>query len=731
MVKPNSSPKNTHETLEGELERVIFTADDGDFAVVVLKTEDGLQTAAGNLEPLDKGTYLRLHGHWTTHPKFGQQFRADWSEQTTPTTLEGLRKYLGSGIFPGIGTEMAKRMVATFGDRTLEALEIGTAELRKVTGIGPKRAEALANYFREGRDKHRVMAELRGFGLNGSQARTVYEEWGAGAVAQVRKDPWGLIDHLRGVGFQTAERIASQLGLPKDSLERGRGLIRHLLKEGAREGHCCVLRDELWSQLENLGLSQETVAAAAAELVAAGRLVENSCQEQVWWYLSGLWQDESGLADNLLRLCRQGLTTGASATQIENAIARAEYHPDESQRAAMECALENSLAVITGGPGTGKTTTLRLLLDIFEASCGGEIRLASPTGRAAKRLQEATGRNSSTLHRLLGFEPHSGKFRHDENNPIEAAMVVVDEASMMDLPLAHALMRAIPNGCRLLLVGDADQLPSVGPGSVLRNLVAAPEIPTVRLAHIHRQEFGSGISAAAHAILEGEVPLTMTGTGGDFFATYRDDPEEAAAMVEKIVCERIPEKYGLDPRRDILVLSPMYKGTLGVDAINQRLGARLNPQPHGDGDSDDADNNSRGLVVGDKVMVVRNDYDREVFNGDTGVVTALQGGGATIEIEGRVHEYSSEEITDLMRAWCVTVHRSQGSEAPAVVIVLGNSHYMMLRRNLLYTAVTRGKQLVTVVASRWALKTAIGNATENRRNGLLGERIAGLVVQVS
>ena len=682
--------------------------------MVVLRNDDGAHTAAGGLDGLEDGAYLRLHGHWTTHPKFGQQFKAEWSERATPTTGEGLQKYLGSGIFPGIGEETAKRIVETFGDRTLEALEAGACELRKVPGIGAKRAESIAGHFQEGRDKHRVMAELRGFGLNASQSRTVYEKWEAGAIDQVRSDPWGLIDHLRGVGFQTAERIAQQLGLPKDSLERARGIIRHLLKEAGREGHCCKKRDELWSQLEALGLAETTVATAAADLIKAGRLVEEKGHNDVWWFLSGLWQDENGLANNLLRLCQQTSTPLAVPAQIENAISRAQYQPDDSQRKAIECAIEQPLAVITGGPGTGKTTTLRLLLDIVESSCGGEILLASPTGRAAKRLQEATGRDASTLHRLLGFDPHTGDFRHNEDEPIEASMVIIDEVSMMDISLAHALLRAIPNGCRLLLVGDADQLPSVGPGSVLRDLVASQTIPTVRLAHIHRQESGSGISAAAHAILENEVPHTMTGTGGDFFATYRDDPDDAAAMVEKVVCERIPEKYGLDPRRDILVLSPMYKGPLGVNAINQRLAKRLNP---------DADVENEDLSVGDKVMIVRNDYDREVFNGDTGIVVDACNDGVSIDVDGRILEYSADELNDLMRAWCVTVHRSQGSEAPAVVIVLANSHYMMLRRNLLYTAVTRGKKLVTIVTSQYALRSAIENATENLRFGLLQERL--------
>ncbi|MDP6941258.1 MAG: ATP-dependent RecD-like DNA helicase [Planctomycetota bacterium] len=721
----DSGPKKGHEALEGLVDSVIFAAEDTGFAVVALSTGDGPVTAAGDLQPIHEGAHLRLHGKWQNHPRFGKQFRAEWSEHSSPTTKAGLERYLGSGAFFGIGPEMARRLVAHFGERTLEALEKGVAELRKVNGVGPKRAEALAENFQEGRDQHRVLAELRGLGLSGSQAKKAYDQWSAGAVERIRKDPWGLIGIIERVGFQTAESMATQIGLPKDCPERARGVILHFLREAAREGHVCLPQDQIWNQLESLGLATETVAGAVAELKSQGRLVLDDgpspppdSGNEKWWYLSGLWQDEVGLAENLHRLQGSGRALLATTAQVESALHRAAYPPDPSQLRAVKMALQEPVSVLTGGPGTGKTTTLRLLLEILDVAGCSTVRLASPTGRAAKRLQEATGRDASTLHRLLGFDPHEGGFRHDEDEPIEAEFVVVDEVSMMDINLAHSLVRALPTNCRLLLVGDADQLPSVGPGSVLRDLVASNAIPATRLELVHRQAAGSGITTAAHDILEGNAPETMTGTGGDFFTTYREDPEEAAAMVERVVCERIPEKYGLDPRRDILVLSPMYKGPLGVDALNERLGARLNPT-QGDEDSIAAN----GLRVGDKVMVVRNDYDREVFNGDTGRVVQTRDGGVVVEMEGKLLEYEVEDLPNLIRSWCVTVHRSQGSEAPAVVVVLGNSHWIMLRRNLLYTGITRGKKLVTVIASRQALRRAIGNDDENSRFCLLQNRL--------
>ncbi|MDP6850538.1 MAG: ATP-dependent RecD-like DNA helicase, partial [Planctomycetota bacterium] len=688
-------------------------------------TEEGLLTAAGDLQPVHEGAHLRLHGKWQNHPRFGKQFRAEWSEHSTPTTEVGLERYLGSGAFFGIGPEMARRLVAHFGDKTLDALEKGARELRKVKGVGPKRAEALAENFQEGRDQHRVLAELRGLGLSGAQAKKAYDQWAAGTVERIRKDPWGLIGVLERVGFHTAEKMAEQIGLPKDCPERARGVILHFLREATREGHVCLPQDSIWNQLEDLGLATETVAGAVAELKTQGRLVLEEgpvpppdSGTGTWWYLSGLWQDVVGLAENLQRIRSGGRGPLATPQQIESALQRAAFPPDESQLRAVRMALEEPVSVLTGGPGTGKTTTLHLLLEILESAGCSKVRLASPTGRAAKRLQEATGRDASTLHRLLGFDPHEGGFRHDEDEPIEASFVVVDEVSMMDVNLAHSLTRALPTHCRLLLVGDADQLPSVGPGSVLRDLVASDSIPATRLELVHRQAAGSGITTAAHDILEGNTPETMTGTGGDFFTTYREDPEEAAAMVERVVCERIPEKYGLDPRQDILVLSPMYKGPLGVDALNERLGARLNPSQ----DSEDSVA-ANGLRVGDKVMVVRNDYDREVFNGDTGKVVRTRDGGVVVEMEGKLLEYEVEDLPNLIRSWCVTVHRSQGSEALAVVVVLGNSHWIMLRRNLLYTGITRGKKLVTVIASKQALRRAIGNAEENSRYGLLQNRL--------
>lgn len=716
------NPAEGHESLEGQVVAIIFQAEDTGFAVVSLRSDEfQATTAAGKLGQVHEGEFLRLHGKWKDHPRFGRQFQAEWSEHTSPTTLDGLEKYLGSGAFPGVGADMAKRLVDHFGEHTLKALEGSSDTLQAVPGIGPKRAEALAAGFREGRSRHRVLAELRGFGLSSNHASNLYERWQAKAVERVKQDPYALVGTLRGVGFQTADRIAEAVGIPKDSGVRARGVLVHLLREASREGHVCLPELHVLERLEQLGLSEASILEGVQGAVDSDRVVLVKLamppSEQAF-YLTELQEAEAGLAHEIRRLQDPQATTLASQDQVLQAIESTEFRPDESQRTALEMALSDPFAVVTGGPGTGKTTTLRLLLEILERSGDRIVKLASPTGRAAKRLQEATGREASTIHRLLGFDPATGGFRHDAEEPLELDVLIVDEVSMLDLPLAHALLQAVPDGARVLLVGDADQLPSVGPGAVLRDLVAVPTVATTRLERIHRQGEDSGITEAAHAILHGEIPQSVTtGDGrGDFFVSYRDDPADATDLIEHVIADRMPDKYDIDPAADLLVLSPMYRGAMGVDELNQRLSERLNP----DGTGPEW---ARGMREGDRVMVVRNDYEREVFNGDSGVISSIDRQEMLVEIDGYVHTYLPGELDDLIPAYCVTVHRSQGSESKAVLIALSNSHYPMLRRNLLYTAVTRGKELVVLVTSRHALRQAVLNDQESARFGGLRARL--------
>jgi exodeoxyribonuclease V alpha subunit len=735
LSSPSDHPEKapaTHETLEGQVAAIIFHAEDTGFAVVSLLVDGSpAVTAAGKLGRIHEGEFLRLHGKWSEHPRFGKQFQAQWSEHTSPTTLTGLEKYLGSGAFPGVGPDMAKRLVEHFGEHTMKTLEGSSENLRSVPGIGPKRAEALAAGFREGRERHRILAELRGFGLSSNHAGALYERWQAKAVERVQADPYALVGDLRGVGFQTADRIAMAVGIPRDSAVRARGVLVHLLREAGREGHVCLPEMQVLQKLEELGLGAESVVEGVRTAVEAGRVVlvrldptaglsdgAAAADDGRAFYLTELHEAEAGLAEEIQRLQDPQAQAMARPEQVMAAIEQTEFRPDESQRVALEMALSSTFSVITGGPGTGKTTTLRLLLEILDRAGAVKVKLASPTGRAAKRLHEATGREASTIHRLLGFDPASGGFKHDEDEPLDLDYLVVDEVSMLDLQLAYDLLKAVPDGARVLFVGDADQLPSVGPGAVLRDLVAIETVETTRLQRIHRQGEDSGIVEAAHAILHGEMPQSTTTSDGrgDFFVSYREDPEDAAEMVERIIAERMPEKYEVDPVHDLLVLSPMYRGPLGVDELNRRLGERLNPDGSGMPWA-------RDFRVGDRVMVVRNDYDREVFNGDTGEVTAIERDQMLVQIDDYIHGYGPEDLDDLIPAYCVTVHRSQGSESRAVLIALGNTHYPMLRRNLLYTAVTRGKELVVLVTSKSALRRAVSNNQESVRFGGLRARL--------
>ena len=719
----NSGESVQHEVVEGQVSAILFQNEENGFAVAVLEQSadpNQRSTVAGEIGPLSVGAYLRLHGKWMDHPKYGQQFKAAWAEQATPTTQEGLQKYLACGLFPGIGKGMAKKLVDHFGVETLEALGKGAKTLRQISGIGLKKAEQLVEAFQESSNQHRVMAELRGFGLNARQAQTLYEDWGPSAILRVTEDPYALIDRLHGLGFKTADAMATKLGILPDSEVRARGVIRHLLREARREGHVCLPETVLEENLLKLSLPSEIITSALACLVEEGIIrCEVTPEDPVatcWYYLPALYQAEISVAERIHHLLSQTAPPCASTAELKSAIQRSAWQPDASQEKAVKMALQEPFSIMTGGPGTGKTTTLQLLLDTLDSAGVGPILLASPTGRAAKRLQEATGRPASTLHRLLGWEPHAQGFRHDEDEPLEAEFLIVDEVSMLDLPLAHAIFAAVPDSCRLLFVGDADQLPSVGPGMVLRDLVNSSTVPTTRLAHIHRQTKGSGISRAAHQILEGIIPRgDPANSDGDFFVVTPPTAEAAFDVLEKLVCERIPKKYGMDPMRDVLVLSPMYKGALGVDSLNEQLGKHLNP--------DAPETWAGSLRVGDRMMVIKNDYDREVFNGDTGFVSAITSNEVMVEVDGRPLTYGPDDLNHILPSYCVTVHRSQGSEARAVIVIAAGAHWMMLRRNLLYTAITRGKELVVVITNPQALARAVHNADENKRFSRLVSRV--------
>ena len=737
-------------TVEGTLEQVVYSNEEGSWSVVRVDVpgERGLTTAVGNLQGTTPGETLRLTGAWEKNPKFGRQFRVESYLAIQPSTLVGIERYLGSGLIPGIGPKMAERLVATFGLDTLEVIENHPERLKQVPGIGPKRRAEIRRAWAEQRRIKDLMVFLQSHGVSTRYALKIYKMYGDEAMGLVRRDPYRLARDIRGIGFLTADRIASSMGVPKDAPTRIQAGVLHLLDQASGEGHVFLPRDELLREtVELLGVEPERVAAAVDVLVKeeeleveplpAGAGGGEAGGEAV--YPTALWAAETGvlerveaLLDHPARKVRLDVEKALEWFQQREGI---ELAPE--QRRAVSLGLTEKVLVITGGPGTGKTTLVRAVVDILLKK-SVKILLAAPTGRAAKRLSEATGMEARTIHRLLEFNAQTRHFERNAERPLTADLVILDEVSMLDVNLAWQMLRAVPDKGRLVLVGDVDQLPSVGPGRVLGDLIASGVLPVVRLSTIFRQARRSLIVVNAHRVNQGEMPVLDAGkgptgspegddgdggAGGDFFFIPRSDPEEALETVCYLVTERIPSSFGLDPVEDIQVLTPMNRGALGAERLNAELKERLNPARPG---TAEVARGSRSFRAGDKVMQIRNNYDLGVFNGDVGRIDAID------EEEGEVlctfddqrvtHELSS--LDELVPAYACSIHKSQGSEYPCVVLPFHSQHWVMLRRNLLYTALTRARELVVVVGETRALGRAVRSSHSDRRWSLLAERLA-------
>jgi exodeoxyribonuclease V alpha subunit len=746
------------DTLTGSVERLTFYNPENGYSVVRLKPErgrvqgigqDGLITVTGNLPELSPGEQLRLQGKWVNHPKHGLQFQVEICEQILPATVAGMRRYLGSGLVRGIGPRLAERIVAHFGERTLEVIERQPELLLQVPDIGPKRAGLIAAAWEEQKQVKEIMLFLHGYGVSTNLATKIYKQYGDRALDIVRTDPYQMARDIYGVGFKTADRIAQALGLPADHPRRIEAGLIYALNQATDEGHVFMPQPELVESAAGLlEVTAESVSPAIKRLeesravyvehlpiitkakrgksdkpeANAARQIseEGSVYGEPAVYLAQLYYGESGVAERLSALASAFPTR---LSDLPPAFIHLDPQLSEQQQAAIRMSLSQPLSVLTGGPGTGKTTALKALIEALEVA-NKHYSLASPTGRAAKRLSQATGRPASTIHRLLGFSPGEG-FKYDTDNPLPVDFVVVDEASMLDLYLAHHLLRALLPGIHLLLVGDVDQLPSVGAGDVLRDIIASGMVPVTRLSVIFRQAEYSHIITNAHRINQGQMPLfPAPGSidGGDFFLFPAETPEEAANWLEEVVCTRIPQKFGYHPCTDIQVLSPMYRGPVGVTMLNERLQARLNPP-----EAARPEKRLFGQVfrTGDKVMQVLNNYEKDVFNGDIGTVFAIDliEHSLVVEFEGRGLIYDWSEADQLVLAYAVSVHKSQGAEYPVVVLPLVTQHYMMLQRNLLYTAVTRAKRLCVLVGSRRAIGIAVRNDQVARRYTALNWRL--------
>ncbi|MFO0675171.1 MAG: ATP-dependent RecD-like DNA helicase [Polyangiaceae bacterium] len=726
-------------TIEGEVTRVTFENPTTGFRVVKMTTADRKEPIAvvGAFPAVGVGARIRVRGAVERDKTHGEQIRAVSVTELQPSTLVGIERYLGSGLVKGVGPKVAARIVETFGLDTLRVLDESPAQLSRVPGLGKKRAETIAVAWIEQRTVRDVMIFLQAHGASVSLATRIAKRYGARAMHIVSREPYRLALDVWGVGFRTADRIAMELGVAKDSVERVRAGIVQVLHDETNHGHVFVPADLLFEkarallEIDESGAgTRDALRAACLSLAIDGRLVWSPQGDPETIFEAGLHRAELDVAKRIVEMARaprerlRGAEVAIERFERAGGVALA-----DEQRYAVELASNEPFLVITGGPGVGKTTIVRAVVSVFE-SAGLTVRLAAPTGRAAKRLSESTSREALTLHRLLEFDPKQGGFKRDAHAPLEGHALVVDEASMVDLPLADALLRAIPPGMRVVFVGDVDQLPSVGPGSVLSDLIGSERIPVVRLTKIFRQAEASLIVTNAHRIHRGEAPVSAPAgdTSADFFVVERKDPESARDTVVELVTTRIPKRFGLDPVRDVQVLVPMHRGASGTQALNEALQSALNP--HGAV----ATKGNKSFRVGDKVMQLRNDYDRNVANGDIGRVTRMdaeeetltvtfEDGGSAGEGGSRDVVYEPSNLDELTLAYACSVHKSQGSEYPAVVIPFLTSHFVMLSKNLLYTAVTRGKRLVVLVSDSRALSLALSGARQEIRRTRLATRI--------
>ena len=707
----------------GLVEHVTFFSEETGFCVLRVKAKDhrDLVTVVGSVPSVTPGEWVTAEGNWVIDKEHGRQLKATLLKCIPPTTREGIEKYLGGGMVKGIGPVYAKKLVKAFGEDIFEVIENRPKNLEAVNGIGPRRRVQISNAWAEQKVIRGIMLFLHSHGVSTSRAVRIYKTYGADAIEQVRSNPYTLAKDIAGIGFKSADQIAQNVGISKDSPIRARAGLNHMLWETTNEGHCALPVKVLQSKaVEMLGVDEGIVEQALGWMVTKGELILEQINDKDLIFLPYLLRAEEEIAVTIRRLAENPVTY--PKVDFESAVSWCQAKTGktlaESQVSALRQVLSHRAVVITGGPGVGKTTLINSILMILRAK-KVKCLLCAPTGRAAKRLTETTGLEAKTIHRLLEVQPRSSRFARNERNPLECNLLVVDESSMLDVLLMSDLLRALPRDAGLILVGDVDQLPSVGPGMVLSHIIQSGIIPVVTLTEVFRQAQNSQIVISAHSIKNGVMPAEKADSNSDFYFIERADSEQTSKTLLELVQTRIPEKFKFDPIRDIQVLCPMNRGLLGIRELNGRLQAALNPPS-----AEKTEIEKFGWIfrAQDKVIQTENDYEKEVFNGDIGQIHAIDliEREVVVRFDNRAVVYDYGELDEISPAYAITIHKSQGSEFPAVVIPLAMEQYMLLQRNMIYTGITRGKKLVVTVGQRKAFRMAVkNNRTERRYSGLL------------
>ena len=736
---PGQADRNHHqdyEQLEGQIERITFMNEETGYTVAKVNVSGYLSpvTIVGNLLALAPGEVLKMGGVWETHPKFGRQFRVLTHQSIFPASIKGIERYLGSGLIKGIGPELASRIVNKFGEATLQTIDEEIDQLAIVEGIGQKRLEMIKKAWSDQKEIRAIMIFLQEQGVGPSHATRIYKRYGQRSIAVVTQNPYKLATEISGIGFRTADRIAQKLGFQKNAPVRSEAGILYVLNQLSEEGHVFYPYERLVEECSNiLEVDRDTIVKSFGSVAFEGKVVIEDLNQRLDQfeqnrkavYLARFHVSETGIARHFSRLISS--QKSLRSIDLEKAISwvqkRIKLRLAPRQIDAIKRAISDKVLIITGGPGTGKTTIIHAVIQIYKA-INARIFLSAPTGRAAKRMIEATGQDARTIHRMLEFSWQQGGFTRNENRPMEADVIILDEVSMVDTPLMYHLLKAVPSAATLIMVGDSNQLPSVGPGNVLRDLIDSRAVPVVELNRIFRQARESGIVVNAHRINQGRLPEIKASEHKltDFYFIEQEVPGQALKIIIDLVCSRIPGRFDMNPMTDIQVLSPMHKGEVGTENLNIRLQEALNPSRM------ELIRGDRRFRLNDKVMQIKNNYEKEVFNGDIGLIQSIDAERHEVVVvyEGHAVSYDFSELDEIVLAYAISVHKSQGSEYPAVVLPVLPQHYLLLQRNLIYTAVTRGKRLVVLIGNKEALAAGVRNDRTAKRYTYLAERLRNL-----